>query len=134
MPLVRIALRRGKSQEYRRAIGQAVHQCIVDAFNVPSDDRFQIVTEHEPDSLIYDPSYLGISRTDDIVMIQIALSVGRSIEMKRRFYSAVAQSLAARPGIRPQDVFINLVEVAKENWSFGNGTAQYAPEEITQNS
>ncbi len=130
MPLVRIDLRSGKSQEYRRAIGEAVHQCMVDVLNVPADDRFQIVTERDANSLIYDPTYLGISRTDDIVIIQITLNQGRTVEIKRQFYSAVAQALATRPGIRPQDVFINLVEVEKENWSFGNGVAQYSPESI----
>lgn len=127
MPLVRIALRSGKSTDYRRAIGEAVHQCMVDVLNVPADDRFQIVSGHGADSLIYDPTYLGISRSDDVVVIQIVLNQGRTVEMKRRFYKAVAQSLAASPGVRPQDVFINLVEVAKENWSFGDGVAQYAP-------
>ena len=130
MPLVRIDLGSGKSQEYRRAIGEAVHQCMVEVLNVPADDRFQIITEHDLSSLIYDPTYLGISRSDDIVIIQITLNQGRTVEMKRQFYGAVAKSLATRPGIRPQDVFINLVEVAKENWSFGNGIAQYAPESI----
>ena len=100
---------------------------MVDVLNVPADDRFQVISEHDPDSLIYDPTYLGIARTDDIVLIQITLNQGRTVEMKRQFYAAVASSLAARPGIRPQDVFISLVEVAKENWSFGNGIAQYAP-------
>jgi 4-oxalocrotonate tautomerase len=128
MPLVRISLRSGKSREYRRAIGEVVHQCMVEVLNVPGDDRFQIVSEHDADSLIYDPTYLGISRTDDIVVIQITLNQGRTVEMKRRFYSAVTQALATRPGIRPQDIFINLVEVGKENWSFGDGIAQYAPE------
>ena len=127
MPLVRIALRSGKSPDYRRAIGEAVHQCMVEVLNVPPDDRFQVVTEHDSDSLIYDPTYLGISRSDDIVIIQITLNQGRTVEMKRQFYSALAQSLAARPGVRKEDVFISLVEVAKENWSFGNGIAQYAP-------
>jgi 4-oxalocrotonate tautomerase len=127
MPLVRIDLRSGKSPDYRRAIGEAVHQCMVDVLNVPADDRFQVLSEHDPDSLIYDPTYLGISRSDDIVLIQITLNQGRTVEMKRRFYSAVAQSLATRPGVRPQDVFVSLVEVAKENWSFGIGIAQYAP-------
>ena len=130
MPLVRIDLRAGKSEDYRRAIGEAVHQCMLEVLNVPANDRFQIVTEHDQNSLIYDPTYLGISRSDDIVIIQITLNQGRTAEMKRRFYGAVAQALATRPGIRPQDVFINLVEVAKENWSFGNGIAQYAPESI----
>jgi 4-oxalocrotonate tautomerase len=128
MPLVRIDLHSGKSHEYRRAIGETVHQCMVEVLNVPADDRFQIITEHDPNSLIYDPSYLGISRSDDIVVIQITLNQGRTVEMKRQFYSAVAKSLATRPGIRPQDVFINLMEVVKENWSFGNGIAQYASE------
>ena len=131
MPLVRIALRSGKSREYRRAIGEAIHQCMVEILKVPAEDRFQIVSEHDADSLIYDPTYLGISRTDDIVLIQITLNQGRSLEMKRKFYSAVATALATCPGIRPQDVFINLVEVGKENWSFGNGIAQYAPEGAT---
>ena len=93
---------------------------------MPAEDRFQLVTEHDPDSLAYDSNYLGILRSEDVVIIQITLKVGRPTEMKRRFYSAVAQSLAKHPGLRPQDVLINLVEVAKENWSFGNGVAQYA--------
>ncbi len=131
MPLVRIDIRSGKSPEYLRAIGEAVHQCMVEVLNVPIADRFQIIAEHDPNSLIYDPTYLDISRSDDIVLIQITLNHGRSLQMKRRFYSAVAQALARSPGIRPQDVFINLVEVAKENWSFGNGVAQYAPESTT---
>ncbi len=128
MPLVRIDLRRGKSPEYRRAIGEAIHQCMVAVLNVPPADRFQVINEHGPDSLIYDATYLGVSRSDDIVFIQITLNQGRSVEMKRQFYSAVAQSLGKQPGVRPQDVFITLVEVAKENWSFGDGIAQYAPE------
>jgi len=100
---------------------------MVEVLNVPAEDRFQVVSEHDADSLIYDPTYLGIARSDNIVLIQITLNQGRSVELKRRFYSAVAQSLATRPGIRPEDVFINLLEVTKENWSFGNGIAQYAP-------
>ena len=129
MPLVRIALRSGKTPEYRRAIQQSVHHKMVEVLNVPADDQFQIVTEHDADSLVYNPSYLGIHRSDGIVLIQITLNQGRSLEQKRRFYGAVAGALAENPGVRPEDVFINLVEVAKENWSFGNGVAQYAVEE-----
>jgi 4-oxalocrotonate tautomerase len=129
MPLVRIALRAGKPPEYHRAIGQAVHQQIVEVLKAPADDRFQIVTEHDPDSLIYDPKYLGIARSDDVVFIQITLNQGRTTEQKRRFYDAVVRSLSRTPGVRSEDVFINLVEVAKENWSFGNGIAQYATDE-----
>lgn len=129
MPLVRIALRRGKAPQDRLAIAEAIHRCMVGELQVPAHDRFQIITEHDPASLIYDPEYLGIERSDDIVIIQITLNRGRTLDAKRLFYRAVANALAARPGIRPQDVFVNLVEVAKEDWSFGNGIAQYAPEE-----
>jgi phenylpyruvate tautomerase PptA (4-oxalocrotonate tautomerase family) len=126
MPLVRIDLRSGKTPEYRRAIADAVHQCVVTELKAPADDRFQVITEHDSDSLIYDPTYLNIKRSDDVIFIQITLNEGRTLETKRRFYSAVVKALAARPGVRTQDVLINLVEVAKENWSFGDGIAQYA--------
>jgi len=126
---VRIDLRSGKPADYRRAIADAVHQCMVSELKAPADDRFQVITEHDSDSLIYDPAYLNIQRSDQVIFIQITLNAGRTLEMKRRFYRAVAKTLAARAGIRTQDVLINLVEVAKENWSFGDGIAQYAPEE-----
>jgi phenylpyruvate tautomerase PptA (4-oxalocrotonate tautomerase family) len=126
MPLVRIALRSGKSPEYRKAIGDAVHQSMVKEINVPAKDRFQVITEHDTASLIYDADYLGIHRTDDVVFIQITLSEWRSVELKKKLFEAIVEALAASPGIRREDVFINLVEVVKENWSFGNGIAQYA--------
>ena len=129
MPLVRIDLRGGKPADYHRAIADAVHQCMVSELRAPADDRFQVITEHDSDSLIYDPAYLNLQRSDEVIFIQITLNQGRTLEMKRRFYRAVAKTLAARAGIRTQDVLINLVEVAKENWSFGDGIAQYAAEE-----
>jgi phenylpyruvate tautomerase PptA (4-oxalocrotonate tautomerase family) len=126
MPLVRIALRKGKSAEYQAAIGNAVHRAMMDTINVPALDRFQIITEHEPGQLIYDPAYLDIHRTDDVVFIQITISEGRSIDLRRSLFARIAELLHESPGIRKQDVLINLIEVAKENWSFGNGEAQYA--------
>jgi phenylpyruvate tautomerase PptA (4-oxalocrotonate tautomerase family) len=102
---------------------------MVSELKAPADDRFQIIAEHDSDSLIYDPTYLNIQRSDEVIFIQITLNQGRTLEAKQRFYRAVAKALAARPGIRTQDVLINLIEVAKENWSFGDGIAQYAPEE-----
>jgi 4-oxalocrotonate tautomerase len=126
MPLVRIDLRRGKSTPYRSAISQVVYDAMASVLNVPANDRFQVITEHDPDGLIYDPKYLGIERTDDIVIIQITLNQGRTLDQKKAFYRAVADGLAKSPGVRQEDVFINLVEVLKENWSFGNGVAQYA--------
>ena len=99
---------------------------MVEAINVPAEDRFQVITEHPSDGLIYDPSYLGIQRTDDVVFIQITLNAGRTVDQKRALYQKVAELLAKEPGVRPEDVVISLVEVAKENWSFGNGLAPYA--------
>ena len=94
--------------------------------NVPAGDRFQVITEHPADGLVYDPGYLGIRRTDDVVFIEMTLNLGRTLEMKKAFYARIAENLARNPGLRKEDVFINLVEVPKENWSFGNGEAQYA--------
>jgi 4-oxalocrotonate tautomerase len=128
MPLVRIALREGKSPAYRRAVASEVHQAIVAVANVPEQDRFQVITEHQSDDLIYDPSYLGIQRTDDIVMIQITLNQ-RPQAMKLAIYKAIAERLAKNPGVRPQDVLISLVPVAPEDWSFGDGRAQYVKTE-----
>jgi phenylpyruvate tautomerase PptA (4-oxalocrotonate tautomerase family) len=125
MPLVRIALRKGKSPEFRRAVSDAIHRAMVETIKIPEHDRFQIITEHDETGLIYDPSYLGISRTGGVLLIQIALSAGRSVEVKKALYARIAQ-LLQEPGVRPEDVFVSLVEVAKENWSFGNGIAQYA--------
>jgi phenylpyruvate tautomerase PptA (4-oxalocrotonate tautomerase family) len=127
MPLVRIDLRQGKTPEYRLKIGSAVYQAMLQTINVPEHDHFQVITDHPADGLIYDPSYLGIQRTDDIVFIQITLNAGRTLEQKKSLYAKIAELLAKDPGIRPQDVVINLVQCAKEDWSFGNGIASYAP-------
>jgi len=127
MPLVRISLREGKPAAYRKAVGDAVHQAMVEAINVPPLDRFQVITEHKPDGLIYDAEYLGIRRTDEVVFIQITLNAGRALELKKALYARIVDLLKQNPGVRPEDVFINLTEVPRENWSFGNGVAQYAP-------
>lgn len=126
MPLVRISLRQGKSAAYRQAIGEAVHRAMVETINVPPLDRFQVITEHGSEGLIYDPGYLGIARTDDVVVIQITLNAGRTPELKKALYARIVELLRQNPGIRPEDVLISLVEVTRENWSFGNGIAQYA--------
>ena len=125
MPLVRISLREGKTEQYRKAVADGVHRAMVEGAAVPEQDRFQIITEHPPSGLIYDPTYLGIQRTNDIVMVQITLSTGRKLAQKRQLFKRMAEILAENPGLWPQDLMINLVEVAWENWSFGNGEAQY---------
>ena len=125
MPLVRISLREGTSAQYRQALADGVHQALVEAIEIPAQDRFQIVTEHPANGLIYDPSYLGVERSDKIVLVQITLSGGRKPAQKKKLFQRMSEILAKNPGLRPQDLFINLVEVAWENWSFGNGEAQY---------
>jgi 4-oxalocrotonate tautomerase len=127
MPLARIDLIRGKDAEYRRVIGEVVYDAIVDIMKAPQHDRFQTIVEHPPEGFIFDPDYLGIARTDDCIFIQVTLNEGRTLEQKRAFYKAIADNLHARLGLRREDVLVNLVEVKKENWSFGNGEAQYAP-------
>ena len=118
MPLVRIDLRKGKDASYRQQVGRVVYEAMV-GVGVPTNDRFQIVAEHEADNFLFDPTYLGIDRTDDLVIIQITWNEGRTVEQKKALYKAIANGLAESPGLRPEDVFINLVEVRKENWSFG---------------
>jgi len=126
MPLARIDLIAGKSADYRRTIGDVVYQAMLDTLNVPKDDRFQVITEHAPGDFIFDPNYLGIARTPDCIFMQITLNKGRTTEVKQAFYKAVADGLHEKLQVRREDVLINLVEVDKENWSFGNGVAQYA--------
>ena len=125
MPLARIDLVRGKPAEYRRTIGDVVYEAMVETLKAPKDDRFQLISEYAPENHVADENYLGIKRTADTVFVQLTLNAGRTIEQKKAFYKAVADGLHARLGLRREDVFINLVEVAKENWSFGNGVAQY---------
>jgi phenylpyruvate tautomerase PptA (4-oxalocrotonate tautomerase family) len=125
MPLVRIDLRKGKDASYRQEIGRVVYEAMV-SVGVPATDRFEIIGEHDADNFLFDPTYLGINRTDDLLMIQITWNEGRMVEQKKQLYKAIADGLTRSPGIRPEDVFINLVEVKKENWSFGKGVAQYA--------
>ena len=126
MPLVRISLMEGRPDSYRQKVGDAVHRAMVETINVPPLDRFQVITSHAKSDFIYDAEYLNISRSDDLIMIQITLNTGRTTEMKKAFYKRVVELLVQDVKIRPEDVLICLVEVAKENWSFGNGVAQYA--------
>jgi 4-oxalocrotonate tautomerase len=126
MPLARVDLVQGKSADYRKAISEVIYDAMIKTLNVPKDDRFQVITEHSAEGLVFDPNYLGIQRTADCIFIQVTLNEGRTVEMKRAFYKAIADGLHDRLMLRREDVVINLVEVKKENWSFGNGEAQYA--------
>jgi 4-oxalocrotonate tautomerase len=125
MPLVRISLRQGSSAEYRKALSDGVHRAMIEAIAIPPDDRFQVITEYLPESLIYDPHYLGVHRSDRVVFVQVTMSFGRKPQQKRKLFKRMAEILAQAPGLPPQDLFINLLETSWENWSFGNGEAQY---------
>ena len=126
MPLARIDLAEGKTADYRRTIGEAVYDALVEVLKAPKDDRFQVITEHPSQDFIFDPSFLGVQRSKDCVFIQLTLNAGRTVDQKRAFYKAIADGLHERISLRREGVFICLVAVGKENWSFGNGEAQYA--------
>jgi 4-oxalocrotonate tautomerase len=126
MPLVRIDLPQSIAPQQRSQIGDIVYQAMVDVLNVPVGDKFEIIAAHDADSLRIDRSYLGVDRSAAAFTIDITLNAGRTVELKKQFYAALADRLSAEANVRPQDVLIVLTEVAKENWSFGNGEAQYA--------
>jgi phenylpyruvate tautomerase PptA (4-oxalocrotonate tautomerase family) len=125
MPLVRIDMIKGRGEAEVAAIGDAVQRALVATMGVPARDRFQVISEHEPGRFLYNDAYLGIARTDSIVFVQVFLSKGRKTEMKQAFYATTAELLAAEAHVRPEDVAISIVESTREDWSFGNGVAQY---------
>ena len=126
MPLIRISLRKGKPESYRKAIADGVYTALRETFNVPEEDRFITIGEHDQADFLFGRTYMGIERSDDLVILQITVSNTRTVEQKKALFARIAERLAQDPGLRPQDAFINLVEVVKENWSFDNGIAQYA--------
>ncbi len=126
MPLARIDLAVGKSASFRKTIGDIVYNAMVDILKAPKDDRFQVISEHLASDFVFDPHFFGIERSADCVFIQLTLVGGRTLDQKRGFYKQVADELHAQLGMRREDVFINLVPVAAEDWSFGNGEASLA--------
>lgn len=126
MPLVRVEIKKHSDPTFAKRIGEQIYAAMRSTINVPEHDNFQILNEHDGEHFNFDPQYLGIQRSDGLVIIQITLNEGRTLEQKKALYQTIAHSLNSQLGIRLEDVFINLVEVKKENWSFGNGIAQYA--------
>ncbi len=125
MPLVNISLLKGKPREYVRAVADGVHQALHEAFHVPADDRFQIIHQCEPEDLIYDANYVGVQRSSDVVFVHIVAGKWRDTATKKALYKRIAELLADKPGIRPQDVQIILSANDRDDWSFGNGVASY---------
>jgi 4-oxalocrotonate tautomerase len=118
-------LRPGTSPEYRTALADGVQRALIEAIAIPPDDRFQVITEHSASDLIYDPQYLGVRRSDRMVFVQIFMSAGRKPQQKRKLFKQMAEILAESPGLTPSDLMAVIVETSWENWSFGNGEAQY---------
>ncbi len=125
MPLVRVSLRTGKPAAYRKAILDGIYQAMISTFNVPNDDRFMVINEHDEPDFSYSPTYFNIARSDDLILIQLTVSNTRAVEQKKALFRRIVDNLKESPGVRPEDVFINLVEVDPANWSFGHGIAQY---------
>jgi phenylpyruvate tautomerase PptA (4-oxalocrotonate tautomerase family) len=126
MPLVRIAVPQALGDGDVRYIADAVHEAIATVFSLPLQDRFQVITRHRADELVYAPEYLGVRHLDRVVLVQITCSEGRTVEMKRALYARLARNVAAGAAVSAADVIVSLIEVKKENWSFGDGVAQYA--------
>jgi 4-oxalocrotonate tautomerase len=127
VPLVYVTLAEGTTTQDRRTqIGDGIYRALVDVADVPEDDRFQVINEVPSANLIYSPDYLGFDRSPSVVFIQILLNAGRSVDVKRELYARIAENLGAA-GVRADDILINLVEMAKENWSFGGGELSYPP-------
>ena len=128
MPLVRISLLKGKSKDHIRTIADSVHQALTETYEVPIDDRFQLIHQHEPEEFIYDANYLDIQRSKDVVFINILASNWRNTATKRRLYKRLAELLSANAGLRPEDVQVSISPNDRDDWSFGNGLASYVKE------
>ncbi len=123
--MVKIYVRKNRTDDELRTIGDGVHEALVATASVPAGDRFQILNRLDRDHIVADPSYGGVSRSEDIVIVEITLNAGRTVEIKKALYAAITSRLE-RVGVRPDDVLVSLIEVSKENWSFGGGRATYA--------
>ena len=128
MPLVRIDLNKDAPAERVRIVSQAVYGAMTEIANVPINDKFQVVTRHSADEIIYpEEGYLGVQYSPDLIIIQVTWVGGRSTDVKKKFYRHIADEIHAKQGVRKQDIWISLVDSGREDWSFGNGEMQYAP-------
>lgn len=125
MPLVRISLRKGKPSAHGKAIGESVYRALREIFEVPEHDKFVVIDEYDADHMLFEPNFLNIPHSSDLVILQLTVSNTRTREKKIALYRKIVELLAQNAGVKKEDVFINLVEVQTENWSFGNGIAQY---------
>jgi 4-oxalocrotonate tautomerase len=128
MPLARIDISKDASAELVRIVSDAVYKAMVEIANVPVHDKFQVINRHAKGEIIFpDEGYLGVNYTGDLIIIQVTWVSGRSIDVKKRFFHQIANDIHEKGGVRKEDVWINLVDTSREDWSFGNGEMQYAP-------
>lgn len=120
MPLLHISLRAGKPEAYRQAIFDSLYRAMREALNVPEGDQFMTITELSAANFRYGNAY-GVARSDDLVYIQITVFNTRTAEQKKALFQRIAALLGDSPGIRPEDVFVTILDAAKENWSVGHG-------------
>ncbi|SEG71691.1 tautomerase family protein [Bosea lathyri] len=126
MPLIRISMRRGRPASEPAAIVDGIYKALRETFEVPQDDLFAVIHQHDAEEFVYNANYFGFARSDAMVIIQITVSSSRGVTQKKALFAAIAENLRREPGLRPDDIFINLIETTRENWSFGAGVAQYA--------
>jgi phenylpyruvate tautomerase PptA (4-oxalocrotonate tautomerase family) len=126
MPLIRISMRRGRPASEPAAIVDGIYKALRETFEVPQDDLFAVIHQHDAEEFVYNANYFGFARSDAMVIIQITVSSSRGVTQKKALFAAIAENLRREPGLRSDDIFINLIETTRENWSFGAGVAQYA--------
>jgi phenylpyruvate tautomerase PptA (4-oxalocrotonate tautomerase family) len=124
MPLVRIDLIEGRTDDEVKQLADAVQDVIIDAFAAPERDRYQIIHEHAPGRLIVEDTGLGITRTEAVVVVQVT-EQGRDESQKKGLYASLARALEARVGLRPEDLVVSIVANTPADWSFGFGRAQF---------
>ena len=125
MPVTRVAIRKGKSEEYKQAILDGIYAAQLEAVHISEGDRFMALSEHEASEFAYGANFLGIERTDDLVQIQVFWAPGKGVDLKKAMYKKIVENLGRNPGVRPEDILISVIESSAENWSFGNGETQF---------
>jgi len=129
MPLLRIDLYKGRTEAERKTLLDTLHRAMLAAFKVPERDRYQVVHEHDPATMLMEDTGLNIPRTEKFVFVQVTTRP-RTREEKENFYRLVVEDLEKTCGIAPTDVMINMVTCTDEDWSFGLGRAQFLTGEL----
>jgi hypothetical protein len=130
MPLLRFDLIEGRSELEVRTILDVTHEVLIETLKVPKRDRYQVVHEHKRSRIVVEDTGLGFTRSDNVLLLQVT-SRPRSREMKENFYRLLVERLATRCEISPNDVIVNFVTNADEDWSFGAGRAQFLTGELS---